>query len=331
MSKKNIAIVYGGYSSEEVVSKKSAEGISSFIDNEKYNTYLLNISKDKWVVKKDDKEYDVNRSDFTFQLNNETIKFDCAYITIHGTPGEDGVLQGYLNLLNIPHTTCDVLASSLTFNKYICNNFLKNFGFLVANSALVRKHKPFNVNDIAKTTGFPCFVKPNAGGSSFGISKVKSIDNLEDAINKAFQESDEVIIEQFIEGTELTCGLYKTLEKTEILPITEVISKNEFFDYEAKYTAEKVTEITPARISNELTLEIQNKSSVIYDLLDCKGFIRADYILQGKKAYLLEVNTTPGMTATSFIPQQIKAKGLDIKEVFTDIIEDSINRNKLKK
>ncbi len=327
MSKKNIAIVYGGYSSEEVVSSKSAQGIASFLDKQKYNIYLLHIGSEKWMVIKDEKEIEVDKSNFTFKLGQKTVHFDCAYITIHGTPGEDGLLQGYLQMLNIPHTTCDVMAASITFNKYICNQLLKSFGLLVANSALVRKETPYDLNDIAKTTGFPCFVKPNAGGSSFGITKVKAMEELDTAIQKAFEESNEVIIEQFIDGIELTCGLYKTLNKTEILPLTEVISKNEFFDYEAKYTAEKVTEITPARISKELTLEIQNRSSMIYDLLNCKGFIRADYIVRDNKAFLLEVNTTPGMTPTSFIPQQIAAKKLNIKDVFTDIIEDSIIRN----
>ena len=279
------------------------------------------------MVIKDDQQIEVDKSTFTFELGKKTIHFDCAYITIHGTPGEDGLLQGYLQMLNIPHTTCGVMAASITFNKYICNQLLKGFGILVANSALVRKNTPYNLIDIAKTTGFPCFVKPNAGGSSFGITKVKAIEELDNAIQTAFKESHEVIIEQFIDGIELTCGLYKTEYNTEILPLTEVISKNEFFDFEAKYTAEKVTEITPARISKELTTEIQNNSSMIYDLLNCKGFIRADYIVRGNKAFLLEVNTTPGMTPTSFIPQQIASKGLDIKEVFSEIIEDAIKRN----
>lgn len=327
MSKKNIAIVYGGYSSEEVVSSKSAQGIASFLDTQKYNIFPLHIGSEKWMVIKEGKQMEVDKSNFTFQQDQKVIHFDCAYITIHGTPGEDGLLQGYLQMLNIPHTTCDVMAASVTFNKYICNQLLKNFGILVANSALVRKNRSYDLNDIAKTTGFPCFVKPNAGGSSFGITKVKVLEELDAAIQKAFKESNEVIIEQFIDGVELTCGLYKTREKTEVLPLTEVISKNEFFDYEAKYTAEKVTEITPARINEELTVEIQNRSSMIYDLLNCKGFVRADYILRDNKAFLLEVNTTPGMTPTSFIPQQIAAKGLEIKEVFSEIIEDAINRS----
>jgi len=326
MNRKNIAIVYGGYSSEEIISRKSADGVSTFIDTSKYNVYPLLITADKWCVVKNNQELPVNKSDFTITENGNIVKFDCAYITIHGTPGEDGQLQGYLKMLNIPHTTCDVMAASITFNKYICNQLLKNFGILVASSVLIRKGKEYTIDNVAKTTGFPCFVKPNAGGSSFGVTKVKNIEQLEPAIKKAFTESDEVIVEQFIEGTEVTCGIYKTHEKTEILPLTEVVSKNEFFDFEAKYTAEKVTEITPARINKELTLSIQTETSRIYDLLNCKGFIRADYIISNNNVFLLEINTTPGMTPTSFIPQQIKAKGLDIKQVFSEIIEDAIKR-----
>jgi len=327
MNKKNIAIVYGGYSSEEVVSQKSAQGILSFIDKDKFNVYPLLILKDKWVVKHNNNDYQVNKSDFSVLIANNIIKFDFAYITIHGTPGEDGVLQGYLKMLNIPHSTCDVLASALTFNKYVCNNYLSNFGINIARADLVRKDIAYNIEDIARNTGFPCFVKPNAGGSSFGVSKVRKIEDLKPAIEKAFTESSEVIIEQFIDGTEVTCGLYKTQNKTEILPLTEIVSKNEFFDYEAKYTPEMVTEITPARISKELTTKIQNTSSFIYDLLNCKGIVRIDYIISNNKPFLLEINTTPGMTPTSFIPQQIKAKKLEIKNVFSEIIEDAIDQN----
>jgi D-alanine-D-alanine ligase len=326
MIKKNIAVVYGGYSSEEVVSQRSAEGILSFIDTNKYNLFPLLMSPEKWVVIDNNQEYIVNKADFTVIIDQQVIRFDCAYITIHGTPGEDGLLQGYLKLLNIPHSTCEVLPAALTFNKYTCNNYLKGFGITIAMAALVRKGITYNIEDIAHKTGFPCFVKPNAGGSSFGITKVKALDDLDAAIQKAFIECHEVVIEQFIEGTEVTCGLYKTADKAEILPITEIISKNEFFDFEAKYTAEKVTEITPARIGPELTAEIQNTSSLIYDLLNCKGIVRIDFIISDNQPFLLEVNTTPGMTPTSFIPQQIRAKGLDIKTVFNDVIEDAIAR-----
>jgi D-alanine-D-alanine ligase len=328
MAKKNIAVVYGGFSSEEIVSQRSAEGIISFIDQEQYNLFPLLITQEKWVVVTNGVEYPVDKSDFTAEIDSTKTHFDCAYITIHGTPGEDGILPAYLKLLSIPHTTCDVLPAAITFNKHTCNNYLKGYGVLVANSALVRKGMAYDTDDIAKKTGFPCFVKPNAGGSSFGVTKVKSIDNLDAAINKAFDESDEVIIEQFIDGTEVTCGIYKTSHKTEILPLTEVISANEFFDFEAKYTPEKVTEITPARLENELTLKVQSITSMIYDLLGCKGFVRVDYIIDNDRIFMLEVNTTPGMTPTSFIPQQIRAKNLDIKTVFTEIIEDAISRKK---
>ncbi len=326
MAKKKIAVIYGGYSSEVIVSRKSAEGVLSFIDKNQYDVYPVLIEPDKWVTISNDIEIPVNRMDFSFEINGEKIIPDCAYITIHGTPGEDGLLQGYLKMTGIPHTTCDVLPAAITFNKFTCNHYLKGFGINVANSVLLRKGKTFNQEEIVKKTGIPCFVKPNAGGSSFGVSKVKDMSQLANAIEKAFNESDEVIVEQFIEGTEVTCGLYKTASKTEIFPLTEVVSHNEFFDFEAKYTPEKATEITPARIDDELTLQIQKTSSFIYDLLGCKGVVRIDYIISEDYFFLLEVNTTPGMTVTSFIPQQIKAKGLDIKQVFTDILEDAMNR-----
>ncbi len=327
MAKKKIAVVYGGYSSEIVISRKSAQGILSFIDHEKFDVFQIVIEQNKWCAIVEGNEYPVSKEDFSFSLNGEKIVPDCAYITIHGTPGEDGLLQGYLKMLGIPHTTCDLLPAALTFNKFTCNNYLKGFGINIANSVLLRKELPFNISEIAKKTGFPCFVKPNAGGSSFGVSKVKDLSNLDDAIKKAFNESNEVIVEQFIEGTEVTCGLYKTLGKTEIFPLTEVVSHNEFFDFEAKYTADKATEITPARLEDDLSKKIQSLSSFIYDLLGCKGLIRVDYIIRNEVIYLLEVNTTPGMTQTSFIPQQIKAMGLDIKNIFTEILNDAISRN----
>ena len=322
--KKKIAVIYGGFSSEIVISRKSADGVCLFIDKEKFEVYPLLIDREKWCVIVDNKEYTVSKEDFSFIIYGEKIIPDCAYITIHGTPGEDGLLQGYLNMIGIPFTTCDVLPASLTFNKFACNSYFKNFKLNVANSVLIRKYIKYNTLTISKKIGFPCFVKPNAGGSSFGVSKVMEFKELEPAIEKAFQESNEVIIEQYIEGIEVTCGLYKTREKSVVFPLTLVISENDFFDFEAKYTIGKAREITPAPIDEEIAKEIQKTSSFIYDLLDCKGFIRVDYIIQKNKIYLLEINTTPGMTATSFIPQQIAAKGLDIKEVFTEIIEDAI-------
>lgn len=328
MDRRNIAVIYGGYSSEEVVSRKSAEGVLSFIDKDKYNLYPVLVTRDKWSVELNGSTWPVDKAEFSAEINGQKVSFDFAYITIHGTPAEDGILQGYLKMLNVPHSTCDVLAAAVTFNKFVCNHYLKSFGVNVANSVLLRQSHPYEVKDIALKTGFPCFVKPNAGGSSFGVTKVRELSELEPAIEKAFKESDEVIIEQFLEGTEVTCGLYKTAEKAVIFPITEVVSTNEFFDFEAKYTPGKAHEITPARISDELTLSIKKQSSIIYDLIGCKGIVRMDYIISDNRPFLLEVNTTPGMTITSFIPQQIRAAGMDIKEVFTDVIEDCIARHK---
>ena len=323
---KNIGIVYGGYSSEIVVSEKSAKGIGSFMDTTLYKVFPVLITREKWVVKTDDQEIPIDKNDFTFNLDGKKTTFDCLYITIHGTPGENGLLQGYLDMMNIPHTTCDVLPSALTFDKFTCNTYLKSFGVAVADSLLLRKGRSYNVEDIQEKAGIPCFVKPNAGGSSFGISKVKSPEELEPAIEKAFEESNEVLVEGFMEGTEVTCGIYKTTEKDVVMPLTEVISKNDFFDYEAKYNAEKADEITPARISEELTDKIQKITSLIYDIINCKGIARMDYIITKEKIFLLEVNTTPGMTPTSFIPQQVEAMGKTMKDVITDVIEDAIAR-----
>ncbi len=321
---KNIGIIYGGYSSEIVISEKSKDGVLSFIDETKYNRYPIRITKDKWCAIIGDEEIPVDKNDFSFILDEKKVKIDFAYITIHGTPGEDGLLQGYFDMLNIPHSTCSVQAAAITFNKFTCNTYLKGFGVAVADSVLVREGNSYNADDIIEQLGLPCFVKPNAGGSSFGITKVKNIDEITPAIEKAFSESREVIIEQFISGREVTCGVYKTKDNKMTLPITEVVSKNEFFDFEAKYTASKVEEITPAPIDDAVRDRIQSISSLIYDILDCKGIVRIDYIISDNKIFLLEVNTTPGMTTRSLIPQQVEAAGLDIKSVFSEIIDNEL-------
>jgi D-alanine-D-alanine ligase len=323
---KNIGIIYGGYSSEIVVSKKSAEGIKYFLDTNKYKVIPVLITADQWIAESDNEEFPIDKNNFTFTQNGQKQQFDCLYITIHGTPGENGLLQGYLEMLGIPHSTCDVLPSALTFNKFTCNTYLKSFGVAVADSILIRKGREFNPQDIEEKLGIPCFVKPNAGGSSFGISKVKTIEELIPAIEKAFEENDEVLVESLMEGTEVTCGIYKTLKRDVVMPLTEVISKNEFFDFEAKYNAEKAIEITPARISDELTDKIQKITSLIYDILNCKGIVRVDFIITDEKIFLLEVNTTPGMTPTSFIPQQVNAMGMTMQEVMTEVIEDAVER-----
>ena len=325
--KKNVAIIWGGYSSEKEVSKKSAQGISSFIDKEKYNVYSVKIDNDSWEVEKNGQIYSIDKNDFSFISNGWSTKFDFAYITIHGTPGEDGTLQGYFDMLQIPYSNCGVLASAITFNKFTCNNYLKSFGINVANSIVLRKENEINSKQIIDRLGLPVFVKPNMGGSSFATTKVKRIENIENAVNEAFEEANEVIIESFIAGTEVTCGCLKTDKGLTILPLTEVVTKNEFFDYNAKYNGE-VEEITPARISNEMTEKIKFLTSQIYDYINAKGIIRVDYIISNEMPVLLEVNTTPGMTSTSFIPQQIRAAKLDIKEVLTNIIEFEYNKIK---
>ncbi len=322
-NKKNIAIIYGGDSSEIVVSRKSAEGVLSFIDNQKYNLFPVCMVDSQWNVVLNEVEIPVDKNDFSFLNDGKKVNFDYAYITIHGTPGEDGKLQGYFEMLNLPYSSCGVLPSALTFNKFCCNNYLKGFGVKVADSIMLRKGIAYDAYEIVEKLGLPIFIKPNAGGSSFGVTKVKEVKEVSTAITKAFDESNEVIIEQFIQGTELTCGIYKTSKGETIFPLTEVIPANEFFDFEAKYNADKAQEITPARISKEATERIQQITSLIYDILGCKGIIRVDYIISDNQVFLLEVNTTPGMTKTSFIPQQIAAAGLDIKNVFSEIIEES--------
>ncbi len=323
----NIAIVAGGDSSEIIVSEKSAEGIYSFIDKTKYNCFIVMITQKSWYVKLSDGNFaDIDKNDFSFQQNNEKIKFDFAYITIHGTPGENGVLQGYFSLIGMPHSTCDVLTSSLTFDKFTCNNYLRGFGIRVADSVLLRKGQQISDEDVIKNIGLPCFIKPNIGGSSFGTSKVKEPAQIQASIADAFAEADQVLIEQFMPGKEFTCGMYKAGDKTVVFPVTEIISENEFFDYGAKYNLES-EEITPARVSAELTERIQKLTAAIYDILACNGIVRADYIItEDETIQFLEINTTPGMTATSFIPQQVKAAGIDIKEVMSDIIDNGLNQ-----
>lgn len=326
--KRTVAIIAGGDSSEHEVSMNSAKGIYSFIDKEKYNLYIVELSKKAWeAVLPDGTRSKIDKNDFSFMDGSNRVRPDFAYITIHGTPGENGILQGYFELLDIPYSTCDVLVSAMTFSKFTLNQYLKGFGIRVAESMLVNKRFGIDNKDVVEKIGLPCFIKPNASGSSFGVTKVKTEDDIQPALEAAFAESDDVMIEAFMDGIELANGCYKTKEKSVVFPITEVVSDNEFFDYNAKYKGE-VTEITPARLSPELTERVKKLTSAIYDILGCKGIVRIDYIItEGEKINMLEINTTPGMTSTSFIPQQVKAAGLDIKDVMTDIIEEGLNRN----
>ena len=387
--RRKIAIIAGGDSSEYGVSLRSAAGIYSFLSGiasqESRHHYDLNIvclrrkewralaetdnelQKNNGVVPMDSEKWvDIDKNDFSFIYAGQKTTFDFAYITIHGTPGENGVLQGYLDMVGVPYSCCGVLAAAMTFNKYTCNQYLKGFGVNVAESVLLRKNQEPRTKsqDIVAQIGLPCFIKTNVGGSSFGVTKVKTLEDVVPAIEKAFGEGDEVICEAEMKGIEITCGVYKTKNKAVAFPITEVVTSNEFFDYDAKYNGQ-VDEITPARIPDEVRDKVQALTLKIYDILGCKGIIRVDYILTkgledaslqdgSKAAYrtlaeraigdeakgerreakgerlegewkinLLEVNTTPGMTATSFIPQQIRAAGLEIGEVLSEIIENN--------
>ena len=321
--KRTIAIVAGGDTSEYEVSLRSAQGIYSFIDKEKYTLYIVGMHGLDWHVRLDDgRTLPVDRNDFSFQLDGQKVKFDFAYITIHGMPGEDGRLQGYFDMLRIPYSCCGVLAAALTYDKFACNQYLHAYGVRIAESLLLRQGQTITDDEVVEKIGLPCFIKPSLGGSSFGVTKVKTREQIQPAIAKAFDEAQEVVVEAFMDGTELTCGCYKTRDKSVVFPITEVVSHNEYFDYKAKYNGES-DEITPARISDELADRVKKLTSAIYDILGAQGIIRVDYIVtEGDKINLLEVNTTPGMTATSFIPQQVRAAGLDIKDVMTDIIEN---------
>ena len=326
--KRNIAIVCGGDSSEHDVSLRSAQGLYSFFDKERYNVYIVDVKGMDWHVNlHDGTTAPIDRNDFSFMENGRLVVFDYASITIHGTPGENGIMQGYFELIHLPYSTSGVLVEAMTFDKFVLNNYLRSFGVSVAESLLIRKGYEELVSDdeIEERIGMPCFVKPAADGSSFGVTKVKNKDQLAPAIRKAMMESDDVMVESFLEGTEITVGCYKTKQKSVVFPITEVVTHNEFFDYDAKYNGQ-VDEITPARIPEETAERARQLTSHIYDILHCNGIIRIDYIIsKDQKISMLEINTTPGMTATSFIPQQVRAAGLDIKEVLSEIVENQLS------
>ncbi|MCR4613510.1 MAG: D-alanine--D-alanine ligase [Bacteroidaceae bacterium] len=328
--KKTIAIVCGGDTSEHDVSMRSAAGIESFMDQERYISYIIEIHAGKWeALLPNEKRTPVDRNDFSFMVEGKRVRPDFAYITIHGVPGENGILQGYFDLIGMPYSTCNVLVESMTYDKFVLNNYMRSLGVSVADSMLIRQERSEEVSDkdIISRIGLPCFVKPASGGSSFGITKVKTPDQLRPAINLALHEGEDVMVEAFMKGTEITCGCYKTRLDSHVFPITEVVSANEFFDYDAKYNGQ-VQEITPARISERVAERVQKLTSMIYDILGCHGIIRIDYIItENDHINLLEINTTPGMTPTSFIPQQVHAAGLQMKEVLTDIIEDTLNKS----
>lgn len=325
--KKNIALLAGGYSGEYVISIQTAETIAKNLNSDLYNAYKIIITREGWWYEGADGKISVDKNDFSLAINGEKITFDAAFIAIHGTPGEDGRMQGYLDMLQVPYTSCNAIVSALTFNKSYCNKVVKAFNVVnIANSVHLIKGEPYSMGAILDKLQLPVFVKPNESGSSLGVSKVKSVEELLPAIEKAFREDDQVLIEEFIEGRELTIGVYKVGGYLHTLPATEIVSKNEFFDYEAKYTPGVTNEITPAKINDTIKEQLENKAGYIYRHLNCRGVVRMDFILQKStdKLYFLEVNTMPGQSENSIVPQQVRAAGLSLKDFYGAILEDCL-------
>lgn len=330
--KKNIALLAGGYSGEYVISIKTAATIKSNLDTDKYNVYTIVVTKEGWwYTDEAGSNIPVDKNDFTLPLSGGKVSFDLAFIAIHGTPGEDGRMQGYLDMIGMPYTSCNAIVSALTFNKSYCNKVVKDFNVVnIANSVHLIKGEPYSVGSILEQIQLPMFVKPNESGSSLGVTKVKTVEALLPAIEKAFKEDNQVLIEEFIEGRELTIGVYRVDGTLYTLPATEIVSQNEFFDYEAKYTPGVTNEITPAPINDDIKEMLDTKSQYIYRHLNCRGVVRMDYILQNKtnKLYFLEVNTMPGQSEASIVPQQVRAAGISLSDFYSSLIEECINSNK---
>ena len=319
---KNIAIVCGGNSGEYEISMQSGKVVERHLDPDQYKGYLIVIRKADWYFEdKSGKKHSVDKSDFSLNIDGLQIKFDGVFNAIHGTPGEDGKLQGYFDLLKLPYTSCGVDSSALSFNKFFCNRFVSSFDIQVADSVSLGTGETYDHEAIIEQLGLPVFVKPAGSGSSVGISKVNKAEDFDKAVQLAFEADKRVLIESFIDGREIACGLVKKGDELIVFPLTEIISKNDFFDYEAKYTAGLAHEVTPAEIPEEVELDIKTTSSFLYRQMDCKGFVRFDYILTKTGLYFLEVNAIPGMTEASILPQQAAAYGMSIRELFTIAVE----------
>ena len=322
--KKNIAIIMGGYSSEFEISLKSGNVVYDTLDKSKYNTYRIHIFEDKWVFINDyNEEFNIDKNDFSVMVNETKITFDCVFNAIHGTPGEDGYMQGYLELLNMPHTSCSMYQAALTFNKRDCLSTLKPYGIKTATSYFVNLGDVINEDEIIAKVGLPCFVKANKAGSSFGITKVYKKEEFAKAFEVAFKEDDEVIIESFLDGTEVSVGVITYKGKVKVLPITEIVSNNDFFDYKAKYLGES-QEITPARLTKEQEEKVNTVAKKVYEVLKMKGFSRSEYIFKDGEPHLLEVNTVPGLTKASILPQQAAAAGISLSQLFENAIEEAL-------
>ncbi|MFH1159319.1 MAG: D-alanine--D-alanine ligase [bacterium] len=319
-----VAIVAGGDSGEYQISMRSGEQVFAQIDRSRFTPYLIEIRGGAWVYRKDGKEFPVDKNDFSLEIDGNRIRFDIVFNAIHGTPGENGKLQGYLDMLKIPYTSCDVMTSSLSFNKAFCKSVVARSGILTARSVHLYKRQGEKVEWILDSIGVPCFVKPNNGGSSVGMAKVTVADQFPEALEKAFREDDEVLVEEFIEGRELTCGVLRTEGEVVALPVCEIVSKKEFFDYEAKYTKGMADELVPAPVSPEVSDECRRISRLLYDLLNCKGIVRFDYIFSKDAFYFLEVNTVPGLTEASIVPKMIRVYGWSYTELVTRLIEEVI-------
>ncbi len=330
--KKNIALLTGGYSKEYEISIKSGKVIEQHIDKDLFRVFPLIIGNEQWIFRDSaGTEFPVNLNDFTIQLPEEKVRFDAAFIGIHGTPGEDGKLQGYLDMIGVPYNTCGRATSALTFNKFFCNEFVGRAGVNVANTVYLHKRDTSDPDAILSTTGLPCFVKPNSNGSSVGISKVHTREELLPAIQLAFESDEEVLVQEFIPGVEITCGIYEKNGEPVVLPLTEIISHKEFFDFKAKYEGFS-DEITPARLSDEQTEECRRISLMLYRRLNCRGVVRFDYILTpdevpGNRQFcFLEVNTIPGLSEASIVPQQAAHMGISLNRLFTDLLTETLER-----
>jgi len=325
--KKNIAIIMGGYSSEYLISLKSGSVVYDSLPKDAYNAYCVHIFKDKWVYVADDlKEYPVNKADFSILVEGSKINFDCVFNAIHGSPGEDGTIQAYFELLSIPHTSCGMYQAALTFNKRDCLSALKPYGILMADSYFLNVGDAIAPTAIEKAVGFPCFVKANKAGSSFGITKVYSKADLPKAIEVAFKEDDELIIESFLDGTEVSVGVIRYKGVTTVLPITEIVTDNDFFDYEAKYLG-KSQEITPARLSATQEADVRKAAKHIYEVLKLDGFSRSEFIFKDGQPHFLEVNTIPGLTRESILPQQAAQAGISMSDLFDNAIQQALHKN----
>ena len=313
---KNLAVVCGGYTDEKVISAQSAQTVIDALKDSQFSAYKVWIDEAIWQLQYEGENYPIDKNDFSAHVGAQHLQFDIVFNTIHGTPGENGLLQGYFDILQIPYNNCGVFTSSLTFHKAACNRYLGFFGIKSAESVLLKNSDSYDVAQIISNVGLPCFVKPNGSGSSLGITKVKEEDRLAEAIEKAFTEDDVILIERFMDGMEVTCGAYSIDLKPKSLAVTEVVVEQEFFDYEAKYHDQGTQEITPARISTEQYNKVMQLTEEIYKILDCAGIIRVDYIIENEEILVIEVNTTPGLSSRSFIPQQVEYIGMSLPEFF---------------